>query len=61
MKFEEAFKRLNEISEEMKNNELPLEQAVALYSEAAKLVETCKKEIDSAKLTIKTIENNGTE
>lgn len=61
MKFDEAFRRLNEISKEMENKDLPLEQAVALYSEAAKLVETCRSEIASAKLEIEKIENNGTE
>jgi len=60
MKFDEAYKRLNEISKEMENKDLPLEQAVALYSEAAKLVDICKKEIESAKLEIEKIENNGT-
>ncbi len=52
MKFEEAYKRLNEISAEMEKNELPLEEAVNLYSEAAKLVEICKKEIEAAKLKV---------
>ncbi len=52
MKFEDAFKRLNEISVEMEKNELPLEEAVNLYSEAAKLVEICKKEIEAAKLKV---------
>ncbi len=52
MKFEEAFRRLNEISAEMEKNELPLEDAVNLYSEAARLVDICKKEIESAKIKI---------
>ncbi len=59
MKFEEAYKRLNEISSEMDNSDIPLEKAVALYSEAAKLVEICKKDIDSAKLEIEKIDNGG--
>ena len=60
MKFEEAYSSLNEISKEMENKDLPLERAVSLYSEAARLVETCKGEIASAKLEIEKIENNGT-
>lgn len=52
MKFEEAYKRLNEISAEMEKNDIPLEEAVNLYSEAAKLVEICKKEIEAAKLKV---------
>ncbi len=58
MKFEEAYKRLSEISAEMEKNELPLEEAVNLYSEAARLVEICKKEIESAKLKV-TKDKNG--
>ena len=57
MKFEDAYKRLNEISAEMDNTELPLEKALELYSEAAALVEGCKKEIESAKLKITKLEN----
>ena len=52
MKFEEAFSRLNEISVQMEKSELPLEEAVNLYSEAAKLVEICKKDIEAAKLKV---------
>ena len=52
MKFEEAYKRLNEISIEMEKSDLPLETAVNLYTEASKLVEICKKEIEEAKLKI---------
>ena len=59
MKFDEAYRRLNEISAEMDNKELPLEKAVALYSEAAKLVEICKGDIEAAKLEIEKIDNSG--
>lgn len=56
MKFEEAYKRLGEISEEMDKSDLPLDEAVNLYSEAAALIESCKKEIDSAKLEVEKID-----
>lgn len=59
MRFEEAYKRLSEISEEMENKDLPLEKAVELYSEAAKLVEICKRDIESAKLAVQKIDNGG--
>ncbi|MCR4779470.1 MAG: exodeoxyribonuclease VII small subunit [Ruminiclostridium sp.] len=59
MSFDEAMKRLEVISKEMDNKELPLEKAVELYSEAAALVETCRKEIADAKLKIEKIENGG--
>lgn len=59
MKFEEAYKRLNEISVEMDNKDLPLEKAVSLYSEAARLAEVCREEIEGAKLEIEKIDNKG--
>ena len=34
MSFEEAYSRLNEISKKMESAELPLDEAVSLYSEA---------------------------
>ncbi|MBR5088322.1 MAG: exodeoxyribonuclease VII small subunit [Ruminiclostridium sp.] len=57
MKYEEAYKRLDEISKEMENKDLPLEKAVELYSEAARLVEECKREIEGAKLSVQNLEN----
>lgn len=59
MNFEEAFSRLNEISKEMEKTDLPLETAVNLYSEAASLVDICKKDIEDAKIKIEKINNTG--
>ena len=59
MTFEEAYTRLSEISAEMDKSDLPLETAVNLYSEAVKLVDSCKKEIKDAKLKIEKINNSG--
>lgn len=59
MNFEEAYSRLSEISSLMEKAELPLEEAVNLYTEATGLVELCKKEIADAKLKIEKIENTG--
>ncbi len=56
MNFDEAYKRLNEISALMDNSEQPIEEAIALYSEAVKLVEICKGHIDSAKLTVEKLD-----
>ena len=56
MDFEKAYKRLEEISAEMNNKDIPLERAVELYSEAAGLVDICRRSIESAKLEISKIE-----
>ncbi len=57
MTFEQAYRRLNEISKMMENADIPLEEAVALYSEAADLVSVCSKNIEKAKLEIEKIDN----
>lgn len=56
MTFEEALNRLKEISEQMENPDITLKSAVELYSEANKLTEICKKNIDEAKLALEKIE-----
>lgn len=55
MNFEEAYKRLNDISVEMDNKEIPLDKAVELYSEAAKLIDFCQKDLESAKHKVEII------
>ena len=41
----------------MDDKDLSLEEALSLYSEAAKLADECKKNIENAKLQIERIEN----
>jgi len=55
MNFEEAYKRLNEISVEMDNKDIALDKAVELYSEAAGLIDLCKKNLESAKQKVEII------
>ena len=56
MTFEEALKRLNEISELMENPEITLKNAVELYGEANELVEICRKNIEEAKIALEKTE-----
>lgn len=56
MNFDEAYKRLNEISVEMERKDLSLEDSVKLYSEAANLVEICKKTLEEAKMKVTELE-----
>ncbi len=53
LKFEQAMKRLNEISNAMNDDELPLEDALKLYSEASELIALCKDEMNNAQLALK--------
>ena len=56
MTFEEALKRLNDISRLMENPEITLKNAVELYEEANSLVEICKKNIEEAKISLEKTE-----
>ncbi len=56
MTFEEALKRLNEISGLMENPDITLKNAVELYSEANKLVDICNKNIQEARISLEKIE-----
>lgn len=56
MDFEQAMKRLAEISERMNAAELPLEESMKLYTEAVQLVKFCKEYIADAKLTVEKLE-----
>ncbi|MGN1423860.1 MAG: exodeoxyribonuclease VII small subunit [Oscillospiraceae bacterium] len=56
MDFEQAMKRLTEISEQMNGAELPLEESMKLYTEAVGLVKFCKEYIAGAKLTVEKLE-----
>ncbi|MCL1822848.1 MAG: exodeoxyribonuclease VII small subunit [Oscillospiraceae bacterium] len=53
IKLEPAMKRLNEISVLMNNDDLPLEEAVKLYSEANELITVCKADMKDAQLVLK--------
>lgn len=55
MTFEEALKRLNEISKEMENPEITLKNAVELYSEASELIGICRSGLDEAKLMLEKV------
>ena len=56
MDFEQAMKRLAEISDRMNGAELPLEESMKLYSEAVDLVKFCNEYITNAKLTVEKLE-----
>lgn len=59
MDFENSMKRLAEISERMSGADLPLEESVKLYAEAAQLVKDCREYIENAKLRVEQLERGG--
>lgn len=56
MDFEQSMKRLSEISEKMSAQELPLEESIKLYAEAAELVKFCREYIENAKLRVEQLD-----
>ena len=48
IKFEQAFSRLEAILEEMNSSSVELENALKLYEEADKLIETCQSKLKNA-------------
>ena len=53
--FEEKISRLEEIVKLIENEETPLEKAIELYGEAAKLATECNRTLEEAELNIKEI------
>jgi len=51
--FEKDIKRLHEIAALMNDENLPLEDAMKLYSEASTLAQNCKSEMQNAQLALK--------
>lgn len=55
MKFEDKIKRIEEISEQLENENLTLDEMLKYYEEGIKLTKDAKKYLESAELKIKKI------
>ena len=51
--YEEAVKRLEEIVKKLESGAAPLDESIALFSEAAELVKTCTAILDEAEQKVK--------
>ncbi len=59
--FENALKRLEEISDLLENEDTPLEDSIKLFEEGIELKEFCEEKLKSAKLKIdKIVKKNKT-
>ena len=58
MKFEEAYKRLEEILEKMNSGKASLDDSLKLYEEADKLIVTCQKNLSEAEKKIEVMIKN---
>lgn len=52
MKFEESINKINEIISALEDKDISLDDSIELYKEGAKLIESCKKELDKAEMLV---------
>ncbi len=52
MAFEEHMKELRELTQKLEQGNLPLEEAVTLYTQGMQLASACQEELQTAKLQI---------
>ncbi|KAB3527567.1 exodeoxyribonuclease VII small subunit [Alkaliphilus serpentinus] len=58
--FEEAFKKLEEIIDQLENKELSLDESLKLFQEGTKLYQQCHSKLDEAEKRIsKILDDNG--
>lgn len=60
MKFEEAYKRLEEILQAMNSGRVELDDSLKLYEEADRLITTCQKKLTEAEKKIEILVKNRT-
>lgn len=56
--FEQAMKRLEEISQILEKGEISLEESIKLYQEGTKLIEFCQNKLDEAQKIIQKLSRN---
>ena len=54
--FEEAMEKLEEISEKLSNENVPLDEAIALYEQGVEYYDICKNKLNDAERRINIIE-----
>ena len=52
LSFEKSMERLDEIVKQMEQGNVPLENALQLFEEGTKLVQSCAKQLDEAELKV---------
>ncbi len=55
LNFEKSMQHLEEIAQELEQGELSLDEAMELYAQAAKLILSCQKKLDTAHLKFEKI------
>ena len=55
LSFEDAFNALEEITEKLNRNDIPLDEAIKLYEQGMKLSALCSEKLETAKQKIETL------
>jgi len=55
VKFEEAMEKLQKITEELEQGELPLEETLQKFEEGTKLIDFCEKKLNETEKKIKVL------
>ncbi|MCR6658049.1 MAG: exodeoxyribonuclease VII small subunit [Asticcacaulis sp.] len=58
LSFEDALKQLEKIVSELESGSAPLEKALALYQEGARLKQLCEERLEAARLQVEKISLN---
>jgi len=56
--FEQAMKRLEEISQTLESGEISLEESIRLYQEGTKLIEFCQGKLEEAQKMVQKLSRN---
>jgi len=56
--FEQAYRELEQIVEQLERGDLPLEQSLALHARGQQLAALCAAQLDQAELKIKAVESS---
>ncbi len=56
--FEQAMKRLEEISQSLESGDIPLEDSIKLYEEGIKLIEFCQGKLGEAEKKVQKLGRN---
>ncbi|OGB60406.1 MAG: exodeoxyribonuclease VII small subunit [Caldithrix sp. RBG_13_44_9] len=56
--FEQAMKRLEEISQTLESGDISLEDSIKLYQEGTKLIEFCQGKLDEAQKMVQKLSRN---
>lgn len=58
MTFEEAYERLEQILEKMNSEQVSLDESIALYEEADRLIASCQKKLQEAEKKVEVLVKN---